>query len=137
MEVPNVVGLSQDEAQQRLDDAGLELGSKDEVPSSEFAEGAVIEQDPAAGTQAQRGTAVAVTVSAGPAQEPAPQASPTASATASATATATATASPAADAEAGKLREEQRKEAKKAAEERREERQKAAEERRKERGKKD
>ena len=107
VEVPDVVGLSRDEAQQRLDDAGLELGSKDEAPSSEFAEGAVIEQDPAAGTQAQRGIAVDLTVSEGPAQEPAPQSSPTASATASATATATASASPAANVEAEKQREEQ------------------------------
>ena len=134
VEVPDVVGMSRVEATKRLDGAGLEPGSQDEAPDDEFAEGVVIEQDPGAGTEVERGTTVDLVVSAGPPQEPTPSASPSASPAASpaasptATATATATASPASNAEAKKRREEQRKEAEEAAEERRKEREKAAKE---------
>jgi tRNA A-37 threonylcarbamoyl transferase component Bud32 len=130
VEVPDVVGMSRVEATKRLDGAGLKPGSQDEAPNDEFAEGVVIEQDPGAGTEVERGTTVDLVVSTGPAQEPTPSASPSASPAASPaaspTATATATASPASNAEAKKRREEQRKEARQRAEE-------AAEERRKER----
>ena len=132
VEVPDVVGMSRVEATKRLDGAGLEPGSQDEAPDDEFAEGVVIEQDPGAGTEVERGTTVDLVVSAGPPQEPttsaSPSASPAASPAASPTATATATASPASNAEAKKRREEQRKEAEEAAEERRKEREKAAKE---------
>jgi hypothetical protein len=107
VEVPDVVGLPRDEAQKRLDDAGLELGSQDEAPSNEVAAGAVIEQNPAAGTKVDRGDAVDVVVSTGSAPEPTTTASPTASPT------ATPTAAPARDEQA----EEPAKEAKKAREE--------------------
>jgi tRNA A-37 threonylcarbamoyl transferase component Bud32 len=132
VQVPDVVGMSRFEATKHLAGAGLEPGSQDEAPSDEFAEGAVIEQDPGAGTQVERGTTVDLVVSTGPAQEPTPSASPSASPVASPaaspTATATATASPASDAEAKKRREERRKEAEKAAEQRRKEREEAAKE---------
>jgi eukaryotic-like serine/threonine-protein kinase len=124
VDVPDVVGLSGDEAVKRLDDAGLKLGSQDEAANGEFAEGAVFEQDPEAGIEADRGTAVDLVVSTGPVQEPTPSAAPSASPTATATATAAATESPASNAGANKRREEQRKEEKEAAEEAR----KAAEE---------
>jgi PASTA domain-containing protein len=126
VEVPDVVGISRVEATRRLDAAGLEPGSQDEVPNDNFAEGVVIEQDPVAGTEVERGTTVDLVVSTGPTQEPTPSASPSASPAASPTATATATASPASNAEAKERREEQRKEAEEAAEERRTEREKAA-----------
>ena len=48
VEVPNVVELPQDEAQERLEEVGLKLRSQDEAPSGEVAAGTVIEQDPSA-----------------------------------------------------------------------------------------
>jgi tRNA A-37 threonylcarbamoyl transferase component Bud32 len=99
VEVPDVVSLSRDEARQRLDSAGLELGSEDEAPSDQVTAGAVIEQDPAAGTDADRGAAVNVVVSTGSAQEPTTSASP--SATPSASPTASPSASPASATPAG------------------------------------
>ncbi len=126
VEVPAVVGLPRDEATKRLAGAGLEPGSQDEVPNGEFAEGLVVEQDPKAGTEADRGTGVDLVVSTGPAQEPTPPASPTASATASAA--ASATASPANNAEPNEQREEQREGEKKVSEEARKEAEEAAKE---------
>ncbi len=134
VEVPGVVGLSQDKAQKRLEKEGLKLGSQDEAPSGTVAENAVIEQDPVARTQVNRGSAVNVVISTGPPQEPTPQASPSATATAS-----PAAASPAAGEaaeEAAKEAEKRREEAQKQAEEKREEAQERAEERRKEQEKK-
>jgi serine/threonine-protein kinase len=145
VETPAVVGLSLDEARRRLEGAGLKLGSQKEASSDEVAEGAVIQQIPAAGTEVKRGSDVNVTLSTGPAQEPAKQSSPSASATASPSASATASpsASPAnaeeaekAAEEAAKKRQEERakavEEARRAAEERQEERAKALEEKQKE-----
>jgi hypothetical protein len=93
VEVPDVVGLGQNEAQRRLEDAGLKLGAQDEASSEQVAVGAVIEQNPAAGTKAERGTAVDLIVSAGPPQElttASPTATPTATQTATPTASSTA-----------------------------------------------
>ncbi|MBD0354653.1 MAG: Stk1 family PASTA domain-containing Ser/Thr kinase [Rubrobacteraceae bacterium] len=126
--VPNVVGLPRVEATKRLDGVGLKPGSEGEAANDEFAEGVVIEQDPEAGSEVERGTTVDLVVSTGPAQEPTPTASPSASPAASPTATATATASPASNAEAKDRREERQKEAEEAAEERRKEQEKAAKE---------
>jgi eukaryotic-like serine/threonine-protein kinase len=142
VDVPDVVGLAGDKAMKRLDGAGLKLGSQDQAPNGEFAEGAVFEQDPEAGTETERGTAVDLVVSTGPAQGLTPSASPSASPTApatapasapapatTATAPATAPASPTSNAEANKRREEQRKEEQEeAAEEVRKAAQKAAKE---------
>jgi hypothetical protein len=118
VEVPNVVGLPQNEAQKQLQEVRLKLGSQDEAPSNEVAAGTVIEQDPAARTEVDRGTAVGVVVSTGPLEKPTPQASPSAPATASPT--ALPSASPAAKA-ANKEAQKRREEAQKKAEERREE----------------
>ena len=126
VEVPAVVGLPRDEATKRLAGAGLEPGSQDEAPNGEFAEGLVVEQDPEAGTEADRGTGVNLVVSTGPAQEPTPPASPTASATASAA--ASATASPANNAGPNEQREEQREGEEEASEEARKEAEEAAKE---------
>jgi hypothetical protein len=144
VDVPDVVGLAGDKAMKRLDGAGLKLGSQDQAPNGEFAEGAVFEQDPEAGTETERGTAVDLVVSTGPAQGLTPSASPSASPTAPATAPASAPApattatvpapapapaSPTSNAEANKRREEQRKEEQEeAAEEVRKAAQKAAKE---------
>jgi beta-lactam-binding protein with PASTA domain len=63
--VPDVVGKSEADAAEALEDAGFEA-----VPGSTYNEtvavGLVVTQDPAAGTTAQRGSAVAITVSQGP-----------------------------------------------------------------------
>jgi tRNA A-37 threonylcarbamoyl transferase component Bud32 len=87
VEVPKVVGLTGQEAQRQLEDAGLKLGFQDEAPSNEVAEGVVVQQDPAAGTGVERGTAVDLVLSTGPAQNPLPQASPSATPSASSPAT--------------------------------------------------
>jgi len=147
VEVPDVVGLSPGEAQERLEGENLELGSKDEAASKAAAEDSVIGQNPAAGTEARRGSAVDVRVGTGPAREPA-RSSPTASPSAPSTSSpeASPSASPASDEdgegeaaeEAQKAEEEAAKEREKAREEaqkRAEERQKAREEAREERQK--
>ena len=128
VEVPGVMGLSLNEAQKRLAEENLELGSRDEAPSGAVAKGLVIGQDPAAQTRVDRGRAVNVVLSTGQPQEPAPQISTSATATAS---PAAASSREAAE-EAAKLEEKRREEAQKRAEERREEAQDRAEERRKE-----
>ena len=60
VEVPNVVGLSQSQAQRALADRGLEFFA-DFRESSEFAQGTVLEQDPREGTVDQ-GTVVNLVV---------------------------------------------------------------------------
>ncbi|HEY0127918.1 MAG TPA: Stk1 family PASTA domain-containing Ser/Thr kinase, partial [Rubrobacteraceae bacterium] len=111
VDVPDVVGLAGDKAMKRLDGAGLKPGSQDQAPNGEFAEGAVFEQDPEAGTETERGTVVDLVVSTGPAQELTPSASASASPTApvsapapATTATAPATATPPATAPASPTR---------------------------------
>ena len=126
VEAPAVVGLSRDEAQRRLDGAGLKLGSQEQASSDEVEAGAVIKQSPAAGTEVERGSVVDVTLSTGPPQEPAPQSSPSASPAAS------PSASPSASPASAEQAEEAAEEAQKAAEERQEERAKALEEAQKE-----
>jgi eukaryotic-like serine/threonine-protein kinase len=129
VEVPGVVGLTPEEAQNRLEGAGLEIGARSEAPSDQVGEGAVAGQDPAAGTEAERGTAVDLVVSTGPEQTPqsSPSATPSASpsATSSATSTATSPASPESGEEAA---EEQQEAAEKAADEAQKRREEAAEE---------
>ena len=93
VEVPRVVGLPRDEAQRKLQDAGLKLGSLDEAQSAEVAAGVVIEQDPQAGTEVERGAAVDLILSSGPAQNPTTLASPSATPSASSPATSPSSAS--------------------------------------------
>ena len=130
VEVPDVVGLSRDEAQERLEGANLKLGSQAEASSDEAAEGLVVKQNPAAGTEAGRGSAVDVTVGTGPARGPARPSSPTASPSASPTASPSAspTPSPSASPASADGAREAAKEAQKAAEEAAKEREKAREE---------
>lgn len=102
VEVPDLSGLLRDEARARLEETGLRLGSQDEAASAEVNAGAVIEQIPSAGSEAERGSAVDVVISTGPAVEPTTQSSPSASPSASSSAlsTSSASASPQADAPA-------------------------------------
>ena len=132
VEVPGLAGLPLEEARGRLGDAGLELGSQTEAASDEIADGAVIEHNPAAGTEAERGTAVDVVVSTGPAPEPttpssSASSSATASASASPAATAPASTPPAGEAGAGQGSEEAREKAQEAADQAQEAREEAKE----------
>ena len=65
--VPNVVGLTQAEAKSQIEQAGFtwEL-NPDKVASDTVAEGSVASTDPTAGTQAEKGATVRVTISSGP-----------------------------------------------------------------------
>jgi serine/threonine-protein kinase len=139
-EVPDVSGLSPGEARRRLEGANLTLGSRGEAASGEAERGTVVEQDPAAGTRADRGSAVDVTVGTGPARggggAQSPRASPSASPTASPSSAGgggenVAEESQKATEEAAKEREKAREEALKRAEERRKAREEAREERQK------
>jgi eukaryotic-like serine/threonine-protein kinase len=139
VEVPRVVGLPLDEARGLLGDRGLELGSQTEAASAEISAGAVAEQNPLAGTEAERGTAVDLVVSTGPAPEPTTPSSASSSATSSATSSASASSSATAPAStppvgggaAKELREEQ-KEAEQAVREAEKEAEEEAKEREKE-----
>ncbi len=126
VEVPGVVGLSVQEAQGRLEAAGLELGSTTEAVSDEFEAGILAGQDPSAGSEADRGTAVDVIVSSGPAPvtTSSPSASPSPTPSAPSTSSSTATSTPAGETtsdEAGA--EAQRSEAREDARDRRARRQ--------------
>ncbi len=57
-------------AESDLAAAGLRLGRRDEAPSDTAPVGVVTGQDPAEGTEAEEGTAVAIVVSTGPRQAP-------------------------------------------------------------------
>ncbi|QQC43724.1 Stk1 family PASTA domain-containing Ser/Thr kinase [Schaalia meyeri] len=65
--VPNVVGLSQANAKEQIEAAGFtwEL-NPDKIASDTVEEGSVASTDPAAGTQAEKGATVRVTISSGP-----------------------------------------------------------------------
>ncbi len=65
--VPNVVGQTQSAAGSLLASFGLEVGKVDDAYSSKVAAGRVISQDPAAGSTANVGAAVNLTISRGPA----------------------------------------------------------------------
>jgi eukaryotic-like serine/threonine-protein kinase len=66
VEVPNVIGQSQDDAEAAIADAGLRVGDVGDEFSDQ-PEGTVIGQSPDPGTEVDRGSAVSITVSAGPA----------------------------------------------------------------------
>ncbi|HEX6263627.1 MAG TPA: Stk1 family PASTA domain-containing Ser/Thr kinase [Actinomycetota bacterium] len=65
VEVPSVVGLSQEAAQQAIEDAGLTLGFVGQEPSDQDP-GIVISQDPQPETEVEEGSAVNIVVSSGP-----------------------------------------------------------------------
>lgn len=64
--VPDVTGMTQDEAAAALEDAGLVVGDVTEAAADEVPAGSVVSQDPVGGATADEGTAVALTVSSGP-----------------------------------------------------------------------
>jgi serine/threonine-protein kinase len=70
--VPDVVGLSQEDAQQKLHEVGLKLLVHDEVFDLESTPGTVVEQNPAALRSVRRGRAIGVMISKGEALIPVP-----------------------------------------------------------------
>lgn len=64
--VPNVVGQTQAAATTTITSAGLVLGTVTNQPSGTVPSGSVISENPAAGTQANAGSAVSLVVSSGP-----------------------------------------------------------------------
>jgi serine/threonine-protein kinase len=74
VEVPNVVGLTEDEATSRLEDAGFDVDvEEDETTPSE--PGTVLDQSPEGLTEAPRGSTVTIVVS--DFEEPSPTEAPT------------------------------------------------------------
>ena len=67
VEVPDVSGLSQDDAENEIEDAGFSVTTQ-EKPSSDVETGDAIETDPAAGESAKRGSEVTLYISSGPSQ---------------------------------------------------------------------
>jgi eukaryotic-like serine/threonine-protein kinase len=66
VEVPDVVGESEDNARSALQDAGLRVGNVTEQESADEDPGTVLEQDPAAGEQVDRDASVDLIVAAAP-----------------------------------------------------------------------
>lgn len=64
-DVPDVVGMSQDEAAETIEDAGFEIGDITEMQSAEVDPGAVAAQSPEAGRHLLRGTRVDLDVAGG------------------------------------------------------------------------
>ena len=64
--VPPLIGQTLEDAERLLEEADLTLGTVDERPDPDRAEGIVIEQTPSAGVEVGRGTPVNVVVSTGP-----------------------------------------------------------------------
>ncbi|MBA3629413.1 MAG: Stk1 family PASTA domain-containing Ser/Thr kinase [Actinobacteria bacterium] len=63
--VPEIVGLSLEDAEAALEDEGLVLGATADEPSDEFDEGIVSDQSPDPGDEVEEGSPVDVTVSSG------------------------------------------------------------------------
>ena len=63
--VPDLVGLSQDQAERKIEKAGFEVGTITEANSDTVEEGKVMEQDPEAGLKREQGTKINLVVSKG------------------------------------------------------------------------
>jgi serine/threonine-protein kinase len=72
--VPELVNLTQADAEAALADAGLSVGTVTTAPSTTVPAGSVISQDPAAGEKVDKGSRVSFVVSTG---SPSPTATPT------------------------------------------------------------
>jgi eukaryotic-like serine/threonine-protein kinase len=64
--VPNLIGLTQLQAEQKLDGAGLIVGEKTTRRTDRVPAGQVVDQDPVAGNQIQAGKAVNLVIAAAP-----------------------------------------------------------------------
>lgn len=65
IEVPDVSGMDEDEAQKKLEDAGLTLGTSESVYSDEYEAGEVIGTTPEAGSKVTKETEIIMKVSKG------------------------------------------------------------------------
>ncbi len=65
VKVPNVVGLTQEQANAKLQEVGLSIASVESSPSTEFEKGKVVSQVPAADSEVEAGSQVVLTISAG------------------------------------------------------------------------
>lgn len=65
VDVPQVIGLNMQEAEQKLEDVGLDIKIVDQKPNDTVPAGHIIDQDPLAGARAKKGDAVNVTISLG------------------------------------------------------------------------
>ncbi len=65
VQVPNVIGMSEDEARDAIGDAGLSVDPPDFKPDEEADEGEVIDQDPNRDQYVDPGTSIHLTVSSG------------------------------------------------------------------------
>jgi serine/threonine-protein kinase len=81
--VPDVTGASKSDAHTRLRAAGLKVKSVPQMVTDTTRKGTVVAQDPAAGTQVDKGSVVTIHIGRLPAASPTPSATP--SQTASAT----------------------------------------------------
>jgi len=79
--VPNIVGMSSNDAQSKITSSGFTVGTVTQQSSDQYTAGVVISQSPASGTRTDRGTAINYVVSTGPAPTPSPSPSTTASPT--------------------------------------------------------
>ncbi|HUP28299.1 MAG TPA: PASTA domain-containing protein, partial [Chloroflexia bacterium] len=75
--VPDLQGKSLDEATSAAQTAGLSLTTGDGVNSGDVAKGSVASQEPAPGSQVQKGSAVLVYLSLGPVEAAVQEAAPT------------------------------------------------------------
>ena len=72
LQVPDVRRRPQSEAEQLLTDRGFTVGNVSTTPSTSFAPGIVVRQDPAPNASRPKGTAVNITVAVAPANVPVP-----------------------------------------------------------------
>ncbi len=78
VEVPDLSGMSADDAEATLEEYGLVIGATSEASSETIPVGSVISQDPVAGTEVAKGTAVDIVISTGPSTaSPTPTVTPT------------------------------------------------------------
>ena len=68
VDVPDLSGMTQDQARSTLKGVGLELGNVTSV-DSEKEKDRIVEQDPATGTKVKKGTAIGVSISSGKAAQ--------------------------------------------------------------------
>jgi serine/threonine-protein kinase len=66
VDVPDLTGMTRGEAEEELEGEGLELGEVFREANADVEEGQVFDQDPGPGEQAETGSPVDITVSAGP-----------------------------------------------------------------------
>ena len=67
--MPGIVGLTQSDAESRLQANGFSVGTVTQQNSDSYAKGVVISQSPSEGSSVTKGSSVSFVVSSGPAQQ--------------------------------------------------------------------